>query len=115
MPAELAAELAGAQLESYEAWVKAREESRLRRVPPWLERMLELQRRYVECFAPYDDPYDALLDDFEPGMRTDEVRAVFAVLSRSSARWSRSTRPTRRTSSCEARSRSSGKTRSPAS
>jgi carboxypeptidase Taq len=42
--------------------------------------MLELRLRYVECFAPYDDPYDVLLDDFEPGMRTEEVRKVFATL-----------------------------------
>ena len=47
---------------------------------PSLERIIELRRRYVECFAPYDDPYDALLDDFEPGMKTDEVREIFAIL-----------------------------------
>jgi carboxypeptidase Taq len=42
--------------------------------------MVDLRRRYVECFAPYDDPYDVLLDDHEPGMTTDEVRAIFSVL-----------------------------------
>ena len=42
--------------------------------------MLELRLRYIECFAPYDDPYDVVLDDFEAGMKTDEVRAIFAVL-----------------------------------
>ena len=40
----------------------------------------ELRRRYVECFDDYDEPYDVLLDDFEPGMKTAEVRAVFERL-----------------------------------
>jgi carboxypeptidase Taq len=80
VPTELAAELARTGVESYEAWVKARERSDFASFRPWLERMLELRRRYVECFAPYDDPYDVLLDDYEHGMRTEEIRAVFAVL-----------------------------------
>ena len=36
-----------------------------------------MKRRYIECFEGYDEPYDAPLDDFEPGMKTAEVRAVF--------------------------------------
>jgi carboxypeptidase Taq len=80
VPTELAAELALTSAQSYEVWVKAREESDFASFRPWLERMVELRLRYVECFAPYDDPYDVLLDDFEPGMKTDDVRAVFAVL-----------------------------------
>ncbi len=80
VPTELAAELAKTAAESYEAWVKAREKDDFAAFRPWLERMLELRLRYVECFAPYDDPYDVLLDDYEPGMRTDEIRGVFAAL-----------------------------------
>lgn len=80
VPTELAAELAKTAAQSYEAWVAARAESDFAAFRPWLERILELRIRYVECFAPYDDPYDVLLDDFEPGMRTDDVRTVFAVL-----------------------------------
>jgi len=80
VPTELAAELAKTAAQSYEAWVKAREDSDFPAFRPWLERMLELRRRYVECFAPYDDPYDVLLDDYEPEMRTEEIRAVFAAL-----------------------------------
>ncbi|MDH4102842.1 MAG: carboxypeptidase M32 [Thermoleophilia bacterium] len=80
VPTELATEFALAQAQSYDAWVRARENSDFASFRPWLERMLDLRLRYVECFAPYDDPYDVLLDDFEPGMKTDEIRAVFAVL-----------------------------------
>ena len=81
IPTELAAEMARAQAESYQAWVKAREESKFGDFRPHLERMLDLSRRLVECFAPYEDPYDVLLDFYEPGMKTDEVRTIFAVLA----------------------------------
>jgi carboxypeptidase Taq len=60
-----------------EAWARAREDDDYASFRPWLDRTLELKQRYVECFPATDDPYDALLDDFEPGMRTDEVRRVF--------------------------------------
>ncbi|HXF97690.1 MAG TPA: carboxypeptidase M32 [Gaiellaceae bacterium] len=80
VPTELASELALVAAQGYEAWVRAREESEFGVFRPWLERLLELRQRQVECFAPYDDPYDVLLDDYEPGLRTEEVRRVFAVL-----------------------------------
>ncbi len=81
VPAELAGELAQVQAEAHQAWVNAREASDFALFQPWLERVLELRRRWIECFAPYDDPYDVVLDDFEEGMRTDEVRALFATLA----------------------------------
>jgi carboxypeptidase Taq len=80
VPTELAAELAKAQAESYTAWVKAREENDFPSFRPWLERMVELRLRWAQCIAPDDDPYDVMLDEFEEGLRTDEVRRVFAAL-----------------------------------
>ncbi len=81
VPAELAVELASVTAQSYEAWVKARAESDFEAFSPWLERVVELRQRYVECFAPYDDFYDVLLEDYEPGMRTSQIREIFAVLT----------------------------------
>ena len=80
IPTDLAAEIAGAQVESYQAWVKAREEDSFANFRPSLERVLELQRRLIECFAPYDDPYDVVLDDYEEGTKAEDVRVVFAAL-----------------------------------
>ncbi|MDQ3085593.1 MAG: carboxypeptidase M32 [Actinomycetota bacterium] len=80
IPTDLAAEIAGAQVESYQAWVKAREEENFAGFRPSLERMLELQRRWIECFVPYDDPYDVVLDNFEGGTKTEDVRRIFAAL-----------------------------------
>ena len=81
VPAELAAEFAQATAESYAVWVGARESSDFESFRPSLERIVDLRRRYVECYAPYDDAYDVLLEDFEPGMRTSEIREIFAVLT----------------------------------
>ena len=80
VPAELAAEMVGAAAEAHDVWAKAREENDYATFMPHLERAVELRRRYVECFDAYDEPYDVLLDDFEPGMKTAEVRAVLDEL-----------------------------------
>jgi carboxypeptidase Taq len=81
VPADLAVELATVTAQAYEVWVKARREADFESFRPWLERVVELRQRYVECFAPYDDLYDVLLEDYEPGMRTSEIREIFAVLT----------------------------------
>ncbi len=99
VPTELAVEFAKVSAESYDAWVKARDESDFAAFAPWLERVVELRRRYIECYAPYDDAYDVLLEDYEPGMKTSEIREIFSVLRPELARSSPSTRPTRTTRS----------------
>jgi carboxypeptidase Taq len=81
VPTELATELVQTAAQSYEVWVKAREDSDFATFQPWLERIVDLRRQYIECFAPYDDAYDVLLEDYEPGMRTSEIREIFAVLA----------------------------------
>jgi carboxypeptidase Taq len=80
VPSELAGELTRAAAEGHEIWAKARQESDFSQFLPHLEHSVELKRRYIDCFDEFDEPYDVLLDDFEPGMRSAEVRAVFDEL-----------------------------------
>jgi carboxypeptidase Taq len=80
IPTDLQAEMARAAVEGFEIWMAAREASDYARFRPALERNLELRRRYVECFDGFDDPYDVLLDDFEPDMKTAEAEAVLVRL-----------------------------------
>ena len=77
IPAELRAEMTKLASEGMEAWATARENDDFASFQPWLDRTLELKHRYIACFPPTDDPYDTLLDDFEEGMPTSEVRRVF--------------------------------------
>jgi carboxypeptidase Taq len=77
VPAELRGEMSRAASLAMPVWVKARQDSDFSQFLPALRTNFDLRRRYVECFDDYDEPYDVLLDDFEPGMKTAEVRAVF--------------------------------------
>jgi carboxypeptidase Taq len=81
VPAALAVEFKRTAAESYDVWVRARQDSDFAPFRPWLERIVDLRRQYIECFAPYDDAYDVLLEDYEPGMRTSEIREIFATLA----------------------------------
>jgi carboxypeptidase Taq len=80
VPVDLQAEMAHAAVEGFEVWMAARNDSDYARFRPALERNLALRRRYVECFDGFDDPYDVLLDDFEPGMKTAEAEGVLVRL-----------------------------------
>lgn len=62
------------------AWQEARAKQDFSIFQPRLERIVELRRQYANFFAPYTHIYDPLLDDFEPGMKTADVQAIFAVL-----------------------------------
>lgn len=80
VPVELMAEIAHAGAEGHDAWVGARARSDFASFAPYLERNLTLARRYVECFDWFECPYDALLDDYDPGMRTKEVARLLDEL-----------------------------------
>jgi carboxypeptidase Taq len=80
VPPELREEMTREGSRGHHAWVEARRDNDYASFRPYLERNLELKRRYVECFEWSDSPYTPLLDDYEPGMLTTEVREVFAVL-----------------------------------
>ncbi|MBA2460903.1 MAG: carboxypeptidase M32, partial [Actinobacteria bacterium] len=80
VPSELRAEMSRAASLALPVWVEARRRSDYSLFLPHLRTNLELRRRYVDCFDGYDEPYDALLDDFEQGMTAAEVRIVFGRL-----------------------------------
>jgi carboxypeptidase Taq len=80
VPAEFVAELERAAAVAFSAWTEARATSDFPLFRPHLEKIVDLRRRYTGFFPPADHPYDLLLDDFDSGLKTAEVRAVFAVL-----------------------------------
>jgi carboxypeptidase Taq len=80
IPNELAAEFTKVSADAFGTWVKAREESDFSSFRPSLERILELKLRMIECFAPYEDAYDVLVDDFEEGLRSEDITRVFDAL-----------------------------------
>ena len=80
VPSEWVGEFTRITALSQQAWEKARAESDFAQFEPHLNKVVELRKQYAEFFAPYGHPYDPLLDFFEPGMKTAEVKAVFDEL-----------------------------------
>lgn len=80
VPGELAAELARAGARGFQAWEAARAASDFGAFLPSLRRNVELKHEYIACFDGFADPYDVLLDDYEEGMTTAEVDALFGQL-----------------------------------
>jgi carboxypeptidase Taq len=62
------------------AWVRARQAADFSIFQPHLQAIMDLNQEYVSYFAPFEHVYDPLLDQFEPGMKTREVRAIFETL-----------------------------------
>ena len=77
VPAEFVAEQAMVTTASFEAWVEAKRKSDFSIFRPHLEKVMDLVKKYVSYFPPADHPYDVLLDDYEPGMKTAEVKEIF--------------------------------------
>lgn len=80
VPADLVAEIARVTTEAHNVWQEARAESNFSKFQPYLEKIVDLRRQYAQLFAPFDHIYDPLLDDYEPGMKTAEVQAIFSTL-----------------------------------
>jgi carboxypeptidase Taq len=76
VPSSLTAEMSRTASEGMHAWAAARADDDYESFRPWLDRQLELKHEYIDCFETGEEPYDILLDDFEPGMKTAEARAV---------------------------------------
>lgn len=80
IPSSWVAEFSRVQTMAQESWVKARSDSNFSAFKPDLESILNLRRQYADFFLPYDHIYDPLLDDFESGMKTADVKRVFGEL-----------------------------------
>jgi carboxypeptidase Taq len=80
VPAELAGEMARAASDSAAIWLEAKMTSNFELFLPALEHAVELRRRYIACFDPTDEPYDILLDDFEPETKSADVTRIFAEI-----------------------------------
>jgi carboxypeptidase Taq len=80
VPLPLLMETIRATTMAHEAWVEAKTKSDFSIFQPQLEKIVELRKRYAALFEPFDHIYDPLLDDFEPGMKTADVKNIFDQL-----------------------------------
>ncbi|WP_114967295.1 carboxypeptidase M32 [Alkalilacustris brevis] len=77
VPARLAGELARVTSISQGLWAEARERDDLASFLPTLAQVVALKREEAAALADGGDPYDALLDEYEPGASSAEIAAMF--------------------------------------
>lgn len=80
VPSSLVTAMTESAIAAQPIWAAARAADDFAPFAPVLRGHVENCRAYAACFPEVDHPYDALLQRFEPGATTAEVRAVFAEL-----------------------------------
>jgi carboxypeptidase Taq len=80
LPLDLVENITRAEVEGQQAWVDARAADDFPAFAPYLKRIIELKREQAEAIGYDDCIYDALMDDFEPGEKTSNVRSVLEGL-----------------------------------
>src|SRR4051794_19521141 len=83
VPSDLQAEMAHASSVAENAWVEAKQNSDFAMLLPHLTQNVELTKRYAECFEGFPGfahAYDALLDEYEPEMTTEQMRTLLTAL-----------------------------------
>ena len=61
-------------------WAEAREENNFKKFQPYLEKIIAYNKKYADYKGYQEHPYDALLDDYEPGMTVKKLDVFFADL-----------------------------------
>jgi len=80
LPASLVEEMSRVEVLSQQAWTEAKKASNYAAFRPWLDKVLQLKRQECQCVGYVADPYDALLDQYEPAETAESVRATFEAL-----------------------------------
>ncbi len=80
LPSKLVEELSRVTSQAHEIWAKAREAGDFNAFVPTLQKIVDLKRQEADALGYEDRMYDALLDQYEPHMKTAEVERLFDEL-----------------------------------
>ncbi len=80
LPKELVEEIARVTTRAQQVWQEARQANDFTAFQPWLEKVVALLRQKAQAIGYQRVPYDALLDEYEPGATTAEITTLFAAL-----------------------------------
>ncbi|MGH2820070.1 MAG: carboxypeptidase M32 [Actinomycetota bacterium] len=80
VPPDLVRALAEIRGLAYQTWTEARPRSDFSMLEPHLSRFVELKKEEADALGWEDERYDALLDDFEPGLKSSQVSELFDEL-----------------------------------
>lgn len=74
---EFVEEMSHAISDGFVTWQTAKRDNNYSLFAPKLQKLIDLKRREADIAGYTAHPYDALLDDYEPGTTTADVKAVF--------------------------------------
>jgi carboxypeptidase Taq len=81
LPQTLVADIAETQSLAQNAWGTARQTNDFQLFEPWLEKMVKLMQAKAACLAiDGQEPWDALADDYEAGIRARDLSGLFESL-----------------------------------
>lgn len=82
LPQRLVEEISRVTALAQHHWAEARSRSDFQTFAPWLKQVIDLKREEAAAVGFPDDgePYDALLDEYEPGVSSSAVAGVFQAL-----------------------------------
>lgn len=80
VPRSLVEEIARSTSLAYHAWVEARAADDFGAFAPWIEKIFSLKRQEAHCRSAGGDPYETLLDDYEPELAVAELESVLSFV-----------------------------------
>src|SRR5262249_31342458 len=80
LPKDLVEEIARVTSRAQQVWQEARKANDFKSFEPWLSQIVNLKRQQAAAIGYAENPYDALLDEFEPGASAAEITGMFAAL-----------------------------------
>lgn len=81
VPARLVEELARTTTAAQQVWQEAKARNRYADFQPYLQKIIALKNDEAQAVGYLHHPYDALLDEYEPGMLTEQASKLFASLT----------------------------------
>jgi len=80
IPARLVEKFQRIRSHARDAWSAARQQSEFKLFKPHFQKLLELHLQFADLWGYTGSPYNAHLDEFEPGARAEDLRDLFARL-----------------------------------
>ncbi|MFA4640651.1 carboxypeptidase M32 [Pyrococcus kukulkanii] len=81
-PPEFLREVSEVTAQATKAWEEAKAKDDFSKFEPWLDKIIDLAKRAAEYLGYEEEPYDALLDLYEEGLRTKDVIRMFDKLEK---------------------------------
>lgn len=82
LPTAFVQEFTKLSSQAFGAWAEARQKSDFSIFKPFLEKVVAMSRQQAEYLGYKESPYDALLDQYEPGLTSKKIDGLFTPLAK---------------------------------